>query len=87
MKIKEGFILRPFSDQYLAMPVGDAAARNPHMLSLNSTCAYVWELLTEDRSYEELLSALTQKYDADRETVQRDLDRFLMALRDADILV
>lgn len=86
MKIKKDFILRPFSDQYLAMPVGDTAIRSPFMLSLNSTCAYVWELLTEERTYEELLASLTEKYDVDKETAQRDLDGFLKALKEAQIL-
>ena len=78
--------MRPFGDQFLAMPVGDAAARSPFMLSLNSTCAYVWELLAEDKTYEDVLTALPEKYDTDRETVQRDLDGFLKALKEADIL-
>lgn len=86
MKIKDGFILRPFEDQYLAMPVGSAAARSPFMLSLNSTCAYVWELLGEDRSYEQLLEALLQRFDADEDIVKKDLDGFLKVLKEADVL-
>ena len=46
----------------------------------------VFELLTEDRTLEELVDAISGEYEVDTETARRDIEAFLDRLRDAQLL-
>ena len=50
MKIKNGFILRNFSDAYVVVAVGEAAKDFNGMITLNETGAFLWKTLA-DRSF------------------------------------
>ena len=58
MKIKEGFVVRKIANQYMAVPVGARAKELHGMIGLNETAAFLWELLKEERTEEELVEEL-----------------------------
>ena len=58
MKIKKGFILRKMGDQHLVVAVGEAAKKFKGMMRLNETSAFLWEQLQEEKTRDELVSAL-----------------------------
>lgn len=86
MKIKQGFLLRSVADHHVVIPVGSAQVDFGGMISLNEVGAFLWERLAEERSREELLDALLERYQVDRERAAADLDAFLVRLRGADLL-
>ena len=67
MKIKEGFVVRKIANQYMAVPVGSRAKELHGMIGLNETAAFLWELLKEDRTEEELAARLFDEYEIDKE--------------------
>ena len=71
MKIKEGFVVRKIANQYMAVPVGARAKELHGMIGLNETAAFLWELLKEDRTEEELAKLLYNEYEI---TVEKALE-------------
>ena len=86
MKLKKGFVLRQINKKYYAVPVGPLAARHKILVSMNGTCLFVWDQLQKECTRQELLDALTTEYDVDLQTAAADLDRFLAALDQAQLL-
>lgn len=86
MKIKDGFILRKFSDKIVAVAEDDYADNSNSFIKMNSSAEFVWNFLRQDRSYEEVVDALLQKYDVDRQTAENDLNEFLAIVRNAGLL-
>lgn len=86
MKIKDGFILRKFSDKIVAVADDDFADNSNVFIKMNSSAEFVWNFLRQDRSYDEVINALLEKYDIDRQTAENDFDEFLSAVRKAGLL-
>ena len=87
MKIKEGFVLEKVGSSYLAVAVGDAAKSFQGLVRMNETGAFMWNLLTDsDKTLDELVSCLSEEYDAPREILLRDASNFENQLRAAGIL-
>ena len=86
MKIKDGFMLRQFGEDYIVVAVGDDAENFNKLITLNSVGAYIYNLLNNDMTYEEIVSAVLDKYDADRKTVENDINIFLADAKKAGLI-
>lgn len=76
MKIKEGFVVRKIANQYMAVPVGARAKELHGMIGLNETAAFLWELLKEDRTEEELAELLYNEYEITQEKALETVKKF-----------
>ena len=76
MKIKEGFVVRKIANQYMAVPVGARAKELHGMIGLNETAAFLWELLKEDRTEEELVTLLYDEYEISEEKALETVKKF-----------
>ena len=87
MKIKSGFVIEKVGDGYLAVAVGDRADEFSGLVRMNSTGAFLWKLIEEeDKSADELVAALLDEYEVERELAAADVLRFEKQLRDGGIL-
>ena len=86
MKIKDGFMLRQFGEDYIVVAVGDDAEDFNKLITLNSVGAYIYNLLNNDMTYDEIVSAVLDKYDADRKTVENDINIFLADAKKAGLI-
>lgn len=86
MKLKSEFVLRKFSDKFIAVSVNDSADDNNVLISMNSSGAFVFELLQNKITYDEVINRLTDKYDIDISTAKADFDEFLENVRKAGML-
>lgn len=86
MKLKSDYVLRAFSGKYIAVSVNDSADNNNVFITMNKSSAFVWELLQNEISYEEVISKIIEKYNIDETTAKADLDEFLDKLRKAGVL-
>lgn len=87
MKVSDGFILREIAGETIAIPSGDAARDLSGLVALNETGKFLFELLQNDTTEDELTDALLAEYDTDRDTALLDVRDFLQMLRDGGILV
>ena len=86
MKIKDGFLLRRFADDYVVVAVGDGAEEFNKLITLNAVGKFIYDLLLEGNTRDGIVAAVLEKYEIDRETAERDADVFISGLRSAGLL-
>lgn len=86
MKIKDGFILREVAGSYIGLAVGKRTAEFNGVINLSETAANIWKLLQKDTTEEEVLKGMQEIYDADEETLRRDVKAFIGKLMEAGLL-
>ena len=87
MKIKSGFVVQKVGGSYLAVAVGARADEFNAMIRMNSTGAFLWDILSkEDKTEEELVEALIAEYSIPRELAVQDSAKIVAALRGAGLL-
>lgn len=85
MKIKSGYMMREVAGSHVVVPTGGAALDFSGMMTLNGTGAFLWKQLEQDKTEQELLSALLEEYDADETEAKADISEFLAKLKAADL--
>ena len=86
MKIKKGFVLREIAGQYMAVPIGERVNSLHGMIVLNETGAFIWKLLSEDKTEEALADSLTEEYDVSFEEARASVERFKDLLKEENVL-
>ena len=86
MKIKDGFILREVAGSYLVVAVGNAVKEFGGIVNLNETGAFLWRLLEKSSTEPEMVDALLNEYEVDRETVEKDVKAFVEKLTEAKLV-
>ena len=86
MKIKEGFILKEMAGSWVVVPVGENMVDFQMMMTLNESGAFLWNQLLEEKSEEQLVSALVAEYDIDTETAASDVKEFLQTLAEKSVI-
>ena len=87
MKIKSDFTIQKVGNSYVAIAVGESSKTFRTMIKLNSTGAFLWNLLSEkDMTEEELVAALLNEYEVDEATAKNDVHRIVTALAENHIL-
>lgn len=77
MKIKSGFVIREIAGQYMAVPVGERVNDLHGMIALNETGAFIWKLLENEKTEEDLARALTEEYEVSYEEALEAVREFL----------
>ncbi len=87
MKAKSGFVVRNIVDEFILMPKGDNIGKFNGTILLNEVSAFVWEKLQNPISKEDLLNAILDEYEVDRDVAAKDLGNLLETLRGYDVIV
>ncbi len=74
MKIKEGFALRKIAGEFIVMPTGSNIASFDGAIALNEVAAFIFEKLQNPASKNDLLIAVLNEYDVEKEVAERDID-------------
>lgn len=86
MKIKDGFILREVADSYVVVTVGEAVKTFNGVINLNETGALLWKTLEKGAEEKDLVDALLNEYDVERELAQNDVKLFIKKLTEAGLI-
>lgn len=81
MKINDEFSLQSVGDIYLLVPLQTETFQKDRIFPTNEIGAYLWHILENECTEEELLNALDREYDIDRETALKDIRNFLNTLK------
>ena len=90
IKRNPGYVLREFAEVFYLYPFGQSVADYDKSSRLNETGVLLWELLEEPKEKEELITAFTEKFEADDETkkeIRKDMERFIAILITQNILL
>ncbi len=87
MKIKGTFVTRNIAGDTVIVPVGETALQYNGMITTTATGRVIWEKLEEGvEGSEELVRELTERFDVEKETAEKDVEAFLDQLRKAGFL-
>lgn len=82
MRINQDFTLQKVGGSYVAVAVGETSKNFHGMIRLNETGAFLWGKMTEkDCTEEDLVDALLEEYEIDRETATRDVHAMIENLK------
>ena len=87
MKIKDGFLLKELAGSFLVVPLGSQVSDFAHIIKLTETSAFLWKKLESECEVEDLVSALLQEYDVDRETATKGVNSFVSKLKESNLLM
>lgn len=86
MKIKTGFIKRQVAGRTVVVAVGDRSREFNSMITLNGIADFIWTVMQNDVTVDQVVSAVLEEYDADEQTVRTDVEKFIGKLREAGLL-
>lgn len=81
------FIKRKIGTQFVIVAVGEASRRFNGMISVNSTGAFIWDVLEKETDEAGLIRALTEHYEVDAAKAKADYAAFLKTLREAGAII
>jgi len=86
LKIKSEFILREIMGSYIVVPTGENLVDFKVMLTLNETSAFLWNLLQEEKTFDEVVYELISEYNVDEQTARQDVEEFIKLLTDKRVI-
>lgn len=86
-RIRPGYAIRGFMDEYLVVPIGSPGADDSRMAVLSPVAEFIWGQLQEPRLVSELLQAVTEEFDVGAEEADNDIMDFLRELRQHHFLL
>ena len=87
MKVSENYILRNIADEYMLIPVGEAALKTKGLIRLSESGYFLYKMLKDGRDISELPELLGNEYGvSDRDMLTNDVNAFLAQMKSAGIL-
>lgn len=82
-----GYVLRDFFGESIVVPIGSMDSTASQTSVLNEVGGFLWGLLSEGKSFAELLAALLAEYDTTVSVAAKDIFDFLTSLSKDSYLV
>ena len=86
MKVDKEFVLREIAGDYVIIPIGRTVLSFNGLITVNEIGAFLWNLLQEDVTKEDLVAKVLDEYEVDEETAREDIQEFLDTLVRGGIL-
>ncbi|MCD7846920.1 MAG: PqqD family protein [Oscillospiraceae bacterium] len=87
MKISKDFVLRDVGDKTVAVPIGKASRTRKYVVKLNGTAKFIWECLAAEKTEEETVAAMAEKYQITEERATTSYRLAVQKFADAGVLV
>lgn len=79
MKIKDGFIIHETNGEQIMVAAGNIKFAG--LVRNNESAAFIVDCLKVDTTLGEILNKMSEKYDAPREVMKRDIEKILNKLK------
>ena len=86
MKIRKELLKREVGGEVFLVPLGKTVYESNGLFLLTELGSFIWDLLPEADSEEEILEKILAEYEVDASEARADLTAFLNKLRDMGIL-
>lgn len=77
MKIEKEFVLREIAGDYVIIPIGKTVLEFNGMATINEVGVFLWKLLQEETTEDELVEKLLEEYEVDEATAGKDVAEFI----------
>ena len=74
---KENFLLQAVGGENLLVPIGAQVMDTNGIITLNETAAFIWDLLEEDCTIEDLAAAIAERFEVTMEQAVSDVRSFV----------
>jgi len=86
MRHKDNFLLQNVGGENLLVPLGAQVMDLNAIITLNSTSAFLWALLDQDRSLDELVAAVVERFAVEQPRAHADIQIFLAEITNLGLL-
>jgi hypothetical protein len=80
MKIKSGFMIREIAGQWIVVPLGSMVVEFNNIMTLSESGAFLWHMLEQGATEDDMVSALLKEYDASEALVKSDVHAFIESI-------
>ncbi len=84
--LKGTYVLRQIAGEYLAVPISNEAGDDANIVILNPVSQVIWAKLENGATFDEILNAVMEEFNAEKEEVTKDIKEFLDGLNQANLL-
>ena len=70
-------VTRKTGNEYVLVPITDNIADMNSVYTLNETGAFIWEKINGKRNLEEIIEALVNEYEIDKQSAESDVFSFI----------
>lgn len=86
MKLKKELIKREIAGETILVPVGKTVYDSNGLFVLNELGNFIWELLPNVQTEEEICKAILAEYEVSMEEASADVAEFLSKLREMEMI-
>jgi len=87
MKLKYSFVTNEVADKIVAVAVGDDMEKFNGFIKMNDVSAYIFNMLKEDVTVDEIVAAMQKDYaDASEVEIRENVEGFIAELKKSDVL-
>jgi hypothetical protein len=86
-KQSDGFVEQSVGGETILVPLVDSVAQMNEVITLNELGTFVYNLLKEPKTFEEILSDVLTEYDVSNERAKQDLNNFLKSALEKEIII
>ena len=79
-QLKSKFVTREVGNELIVVPLSANVAQMNELFTLNETAKVIWENLNEGTDMSALIQTITDTFDIDRHTAEKDIAVFLQTL-------
>jgi len=79
-QLKSKFVTREVGNELIVVPLSANVAQMNELFTLNETAKVIWENLNEGIDMPTLIQTITDTFDIDKYTAEKDLEFFLQRL-------
>ena len=86
MKLIGQFCIRKVLGEIVAVPIDESLQHFSGIVSLNEVGKFLMEKLETEQTPESLVAAVTEEYDVDKATAEKDVADFLGILKENELI-
>lgn len=83
---RDGYALREIMGEFLLIPVSMKDGASSQVATLNEGGKFLWELLAQERSIDELVGEMTREYEVSADEARTDILEFVNLLENNSLL-
>ena len=81
MQASKDYLVRSIAGETILIPSGAAAQKFNGLVTVNALGAFIWDVLQQPVTLDELVGRITEEYEVDDATARSDAEEFLAELR------
>lgn len=86
MKLKKGVFLHQTGSEYMGVTQGKVTKNFNGLIRNNKTANDIYTLLQKETTEEKIVAAMSEKYDAPKEKIAKDVHKIIGEIRRAGLL-